>query len=135
MCTPARHFMQNIWVNSSTYLQKRHVIIVVSPRFLSIKESNITYTVCPKKSLEKLSFGTYPRTFIPRAELGLKYPVISVHRMKSSRSKLPIPLVMVCVTKNDDASLIYTKLQSFLHLVELLRNGHLQRVTSTPLFS
>lgn len=60
-----------------------------------------------------------------KIELARSYPVISVHRMKAGRSRKPIPLVLVNLTKNDDGKKIFTELTSIFHLriqVESLRN-------------
>lgn len=60
-----------------------------------------------------------------KMELARSYPVISVHRMKAGRSRKPIPLVLVNLTKNEEGKKIFNELTSIFHLriqVESLRN-------------
>lgn len=60
-----------------------------------------------------------------KEELAIKYPVLSVHRMKAARTKKPIPLVLVTLTKNESAKGIFNNLSSIFRIriqVESLRN-------------
>lgn len=48
--------------------------------------------------------------------LGLSYPVISVHRMRSGPQRKEIPLMLVNLTKNETSKKIFTELTTILHL-------------------